>query len=441
MSSPSQQETDERRAERGSWTSEPAFIYSMAAASVGLGNLWRFPYIAGEQGGGAFILAYLVCILAIGLPLMFMEVGYSRDKAGGPVRAMSATHRWGVWVGWGTVLVTTAITSYYLVVTGWTMGYAVDAVRGVSQEFDGFTSGYAPLAYFAIVTILGAAILARGIDTLERFSRYMVPLLFLAIIGLVITGLMSEGRAEAIEFMLAPDFSRLASPGLWFFALGQAFYSLAIGQGYLLTYGSFVGRDTSVPRAAGIVGGADVAVALLAGWMIFPIVFAHGLEPAAGSELAFSTLPLAFEAMGGGALFAAVFFPLLFVAAFSSSIAGMKVLTTTLRDEFSFTLPRAVIVVAVGMLILGTPSALSYSAFDLSVAGEPVLDLVDRMGGTYVVVVLGVVTGAAIAWSVHRREEPLFPGRIGSKVERAVVVVGRVLPFVAFPLVVATLLW
>jgi len=175
--------------------------------------------------------------------------------------------------------------------------------------------------------------------------------------------------------------------------------------------------------------------------MIFPFVFAHDLEPAAGSELAFSTLPVAFGAMGGGAILAAVFFPLLFMAAFSSSIAGMKVLTTTLRDEFGFTLPRAVVIVALGMLVLGAPSALSYSAVNLSVAGEPVLDLVDRVGGTYVVVLLGVVTGALIATTARRRAEPFFPGRYGRRVESYVTLVGVVLPLVVIPLVLATLIW
>lgn len=294
--------------DRGQWSSEPAFVFSMAAAAVGLGNLWRFPYLAGEYGGGGFILAYLVAMVIVCLPLMYLEVAAGRLAQGNTVHTFRQVHRTGAWYGWFVVGLTTVITSYYLVITGWTMGYAVDAVRQDVRPFAEFSDGYASLAWVLVVLAVGAILLVRGLQALETFSKFMMPVLLLVVVGLVATANRTAGWGQAKDFLLTTDLSALRDPSLWVIAFGQGFYSLAIGQGYLVTYGSYIPRKTHVPRASLIIAGTETCIALLAGWMIFPFVFTHELDPGEGSQLAFNTLPRAFEAMAWGAPVAIAFF-------------------------------------------------------------------------------------------------------------------------------------
>jgi neurotransmitter:Na+ symporter, NSS family len=310
---------------RAQWSSEPAFVFSMAAAAVGLGNLWRFPYMVGENGGGAFILAYLLALVVVAIPVMMLEVAAGRLRQGSVVTTYRGVTRFGAAYGWMVVLLTVIITSYYLVITGWTLGYAVDAFRLNLSEFDDFTAGYNSVWYFFAVTVLAAAVLLKGVRAIETLSKLLMPLLALLIAGLVGVAMTMDGWAEARSFMLTFDTAALANPGLWFFAFGQAFYTLAVGQGYLVTYGSYIPRKTNVPRATLVVAGTETTIALLAGWMIFPFVFTYGMDPGAGSELAFSTLPLVFQEMSGGAWLAMAFFFMFFAAAFSSCLAGLKV--------------------------------------------------------------------------------------------------------------------
>lgn len=271
---------------RKQWSSEPAFVASMAAAAVGLGNLWRFPYMVGENGAGAFVVAYLLALVVVVLPIMILEVSAGRLSEGSTVYTYRQANRFGAVYGWFVVLITMAITSYYLVITGWTLGYAVDAVTDDLRVFGDFTAGYNSLWYFFGVTVLAAII-------------------------------------------------------------------LAIGQGYLVTYGSFIPRKTHVPRACVIVAGTETSVALLAGWMIFPFVFSLGMQPTEGSQLAFMTMPPVFEDMAGGYWVGMLFFGLFFLAAFSSSLAGLKVIIAAVAEEFKLSNGRAVSLVTLVMLVLG----------------------------------------------------------------------------------------
>ncbi len=282
---------------RKQWSSEPAFVASMAAAAVGLGNLWRFPYMVGENGGGAFVVAYLLALIVVVLPIMILEVSAGRLSKGSTVQTYRQVNRFGVVYGWFVVLITMAITSYYLVITGWTLGYAVDAATDNLRVFGDFTAGYNSLWYFFAVTVLGAIILAKDVTAIELMSKILMPVLIIVMIGLVIFASRTPGWEQTKDFFFQVDWSRLADGKLWAFAFGQAFYTLAIGQGYLVTYGSFIPRQTHVPRACLIVAGTETSVALLAGWMIFPFVFSLGMEPAEGSQLAFVTMPRVFEDM------------------------------------------------------------------------------------------------------------------------------------------------
>lgn len=425
------------RSERAQWSSERAFILSSAAAAVGLGNLWRFPYMAGENGGAAFILAYLICIALIGIPLMLLETGLGRLVQGGPVPSFRRVHRHAAWFGWVVVALTTVITSYYLVITGWTLGYALNSLRGSLPTFDEFSGGFVPVWLFLVTGILVGGVLIGGLAAVERVATFLMPALLVGIVLLVGVGLASEGRGQAASFLLDADYGRLANPGLWVAALGQAFYGMAIGQGYLMTYGSHLPNNIKLARASTVVAITDVSVALLAGWMIFPFVFAHGLQPDTGSNLAFSTLPVAFNQMAFGGILAAVFFPLLFVAAFSSSIAGTKVITTTVRDELALDQTRAVAITITGLLVLGLPSALSYSAVDLSVMGQPVLDVIDRLGATRLLIVFGVVGGTLVGWALPLRGQEWLAGPGATRIAWYAAATGRFLPLVAVPILVA----
>ncbi len=421
---------------RAQWSSEPAFVFSMAAAAVGLGNLWRFPYMVGENGGGAFILAYLLALAIVALPIMMLEVAAGRMRQGSVVTTYRGVTRFGAIYGWLVVLLTVIITSYYLVITGWTLGYTVDAIRLSVSEFSDFTAGYNSVWYFAIVTGLAWIVLLRGVAAIETFSKVLMPLLALLIAGLVGFAATLPGWAEAREFMFSWEPGALANPTLWFFAFGQAFYTLAVGQGYLVTYGSYIPRKTNVPRAALIVAATETSIALLAGWMIFPFVFTHGLDPGAGSELAFSTLPIVFDDMAGGWLLAITFFFMFFAAAFSSCLAGLKVIIAAVEEELGLSHARAVAAVGLLMLGLGLPSALSFTPVELTVAGMPFLDFMDQFGGTNIVVASGVIGAGLLCWV-------LPPGKVwyalGAKSRWwswRIFIVGRSLPFLAAGLLV-----
>ncbi len=412
----------------------------MAAAAVGLGNLWRFPYMVGENGGGAFVLAYLLALVVVALPVMMLEVAAGRLAQGSVVGTYRQVHRFASAYGWLVVLLTTAITSYYLVITGWTLGYAVDAVRGAVVPFDDFSAGYASLWWFAAVTVLVTAVLVRGVGAIERLSKALMPVLLVVIVAMVVVGATTDGWDEARRFMLSADFARWREPGLWLFAFGQAFYSLAIGQGYLATYGSFIPQRTHVPRATLVVAGTETTIALLAGWMIFPFVFAFGFEPDAGSQLAFGTLPRVFDEMAAGPYLAVAFFGLFFAAAFSSCLAGMKVVVSALSDELRLGDLRAVLLVGALMLVLGTPSALSFTPLELSVMGMPFLDFMDQFGGTNVVVASGIIGAGLLCWFLPPARLAEALGARAAWWRWRIVLVGRSLPFLGAAFVVWSLL-
>ncbi len=425
------------RRDRAQWSSEPAFVFSMAAAAVGLGNLWRFPYMVGENGGAAFIIAYLFSLIIVVLPIMMLEVSAGRLAHGSAVHTFRQVNRFGTVYGWLVVILTTAITSYYLVITGWTLGYAVDAWRGSLRDFDEFTTGYNSVWYFLVVTAVACVVLIRGVRAIENLSKLLMPVLLLVIIALVFSASRMDGWAEAKDFLLRADFSRLADTRLWIFAFGQAFYTLAIGQGYLVTYGSYIPRKTHVPRACLVVAGTETCIALLAGWMIFPFVFSFGMDPGEGSQLAFSTLPAVFEQMNRGGLMGILFFTLFFAAAFSSCLAGLKVIIAAVAEEFKLRNKPAVLLVCGVIGLLGIPSALSFSPVELTAMGMPFLDFMDQFGGTNVVIVSGITGAALLCWFVPPKKLRKALGTTSTWWEWRIYTAGRFLPFVA----VGWLLW
>ena len=398
---------------RAKWSSEKAFVLATAAAAVGLGNIWRFPYIAGENGGGAFILAYLIAVIAIGFPLMLIEISAGSTHQGGVVKTFRAINKKTAWFGWLVVGLTLTILSYYMVITGWTLGFAVDSLRGGQlQSFEQFTSGYLPLLFFGIVLAITAFVSYKGVKFIELVTKYLMPLLLVVILFLAGYSLTLPGAGEAMEFLFTPDFSSFTSPSLWALAFGQAFYSLAIGQGYLMTYGSFLPKNINLPRATATIAGIETFIALVAGLMIFPIVFTFGLNPGQGTELVFATLPLAFGNIAIGPLLAIVFFWLLFLAAVTSCIAGMQVIKTAIIEELHVGNGKAILIAVIALLPLGVLSAFSFTPMEIELFGRPFLEVMDIFTANQIVILSGIIGGAILAWGVpHRTITKLYPKR------------------------------
>jgi neurotransmitter:Na+ symporter, NSS family len=308
------------------------------------------------------------------------------------------------------------------------MGYAADALRVNVRSFEEFSAGYASVFWFLAVLGLGAILLWRGVRAIETFSRFLMPVLLLVIISLVITASQTAGWDQARDFLLDTDLSALRDPTLWVIAFGQGFYSLAIGQGYLVTYGSYIPRKAHVPRASLIIAGTETCIALLAGWMIFPFVFTHGLDPGEGSQLAFSTLPRAFEAMAWGAPLAIAFFGLFFVAAFSSSLAGLKVILSAVAEEFRLPHTPALLLVVGIMLVLAIPSALSFTPLEVSIGDTRFLDWVDQNVGGQVILFSGIFGAGFFCWLVPPHRLQVALGTTSRYWVRRIYLVGRWLP-------------
>ncbi|MEX0930278.1 MAG: sodium-dependent transporter [Candidatus Paceibacterota bacterium] len=388
---------------RTQWSSERAFVYATIAAAVGLGNIWRFPYLAGENGGAAFVIAYLIAVFFLGLPLMMIELSAGRIERGSPVRTFRRIFRPAGWFGWLVVGLTLLIMSYYLVVTGWTLAYAIgsSSSNGV-KPFSEFLSGYDSLYYFMIVAGLTALIVRIGIRAIELLSRLMMPFLAIVVLSITLYSLTLPGAGQAVMFLFNPDFAAFASPSLWLIAFGQAFYSLAVGQGYLITYGSFLPAKTKIPRATIFVALVETSFAIIAGLMIFPLVFTVGIDPAEGTRLAFEALPHAFSFISYGSLLAILFFWLFFLAAFSSCVAGMEVVKTAFKEEWRISSQHATFISFLLIFPLGTLAALSFSPLKLTLAGRPFLEVLDLFAANQIVVVCALVGGAIITWLLPR---------------------------------------
>lgn len=395
---------DAARYPRPVWGSERAYVLASIAGVVGLGNLWRFPYMAGQHGGGNFVLAYVVCILLIAVPLATLESAAGHLVGRSPVGAFRAAGgRGGAFVGWAVIGVTVAIMSYYFVVTGWTLGYAIDAFRDRVVTFDEFTDGMASLWLFLAVGAAVYFLLLRDVAAIERASLVLLPLLVVIVTALAIYSLTLEGAGDARSFYLGVDGNELARPALWSAAAGQAFYSVGIGQGVLIAYGSYVPSGTNIIRSTAMIAGTNSGISIVAGLMVMGFVFTFGLPTDTGSELSFTVFPRIFPDLPGGAFLAVAFFALLFIAGFTSCLGGSVVVLAAVRDELRMSRRVAARVVAGGIVLLGIPSALSFTTVGLDVAGRPFLDRIDQATGSGVIVVLGLVGAAVLAARLPRR--------------------------------------
>lgn len=357
--------------ERDSFGTRLGILAAAAGSAIGLGNIWRFPYILGKNGGGAFLVIYLICIVIIGIPIMISEfiIGRSTKKnAIGAFKKLAPKTPWSI-IGWMGLLSAIAVLSFYGVVAGWCMNYVVSTAtntfigktaQDMTNIFTSFTSStWSPILWQLLFMFITGYIVVSGIkDGIEKYSKILMPVLLILIIILDIRALTLDGANEGLKFLFAPNFSQLTLNGV-FIALGHAFFSLSIGMGTMLTYGSYINDSENLKSTALKVCIADTVIAILAGLAIFPAVFAYGIKPDTGAGLAFMSLPLVFQQMPLGNLFGALFFVLLTVAALTSSISILEVIVAYFTEEYNFSRTKITIWGASFVSLIGIICSLS----------------------------------------------------------------------------------
>ncbi len=395
---------------RGQWASNIGFILAAAGSAVGLGNIWKFPYLAGVNGGGAFVVIYLAMVVIIGFVIMLGEMAIGRNTHLSAVGAYKKLSEKWAFIGFIGVIVGFCILSFYSVIGGWVLNYIYKYLTGgiVGAEagayFSGFISGTTgPIVWHLLFMILTCVIVLKGIaGGIEKASKFMMPALFILLIVVALRSVTLDGAMEGIKFFLKPDFSKVTIETVMA-ALGQAFFSLSLGMGAIITYGSYLGKTENLEKNAIIIPAIDTAVAILAGFAVLPAVFAFGFEPGVGPSLMFITLPSVFDAMPFGQFFGILFFILILFAALTSAIALLEVVVSFIIDNFKIGRKKATIIISIIIFIIGIPCSLAngpvmgdflifgYNFFDfMSFLAENVLM---PLGGLLMCIFIGYVWG------------------------------------------------
>lgn len=412
-------------ASRGQWNSKIGFIMAAAGSAIGLGNIWRFPYVVGENGGGAFVLAYIFFVFAIGLPYMFAELSLGRKTQKNPVGAIAAISPNSFWRigGFLGVAIGVGILSFYSVIAGWTVIYIYKMAIGDPSGFSELIANpYVVLPLFAGFISLTAMVVSRGVsEGIEKWSKILMPIFFVILIGTIVYALTLEGAWKGVEFYLKPDFSKLTS-GTILAALGQAFFSLSLGMGTMITYGSYLSKKDNIATSGVSVAIFDTLIAIMAGLIIFPALFAMGKDPAAGPLLVFVVLPELFLQMPGGVVVGVLFFVLLTVAALTSTISLLEVPVSYVIDEYKIQRKKVVWGTALFAFILGVPSALSQGAsefftnFGLFPLADP--DFLSQMSfffGDFGLAIGAVLLSLFIGWKwgIKNAADEIKDGSVG----------------------------
>jgi len=377
---------------REQWGSKIGFVLAAAGSAVGLGNIWKFPYLVGEHGGAAFILLYLICVVIVGIPVVIAEILIGRTAQQNPVgsfRQLAKGNPFWMAVGALGVLTGFIILSYYNVIAGWSVGYVVESVKGSFQHLSEPTQAgvlFGTLSrncnwclfYHGLFMVLTVGIIYFGVTKgIEKASKVLMPLLLFLIIILVIRGVTLDGARAGVDYLLKADFSAITKNTV-LIALGQAFFSLSLGMGALLTYGSYMSKKENLPNCALSIVGLDTMIALLAGFMIFPALFALGMQPDQGVPLIYNILPVLFNSIPGGYFFRIVFFVLLSLAALTSTISLLEVITSFAVDEFHINRRKMAIIFGVLVFLMGIPSALSFGVWsEVTIFGKTFFGLFD----------------------------------------------------------------
>ncbi|MFI3187650.1 MAG: sodium-dependent transporter [Methylococcaceae bacterium] len=433
--------TDIKKSQHGEWSSRFAFILAATGSAVGLGNIWKFPYITGENGGGAFVIVYLLCVLVIGIPIMMAETMLGRRSRQNPIDTMKilaeeagADKNWH-YLGWMGVIAGFLILSYYSVIAGWATSYVLKAFTGsffgadaaeIKGLFDGFVASPVQLVFwhslFMLATML---IVVRGVNSgIEKAVRFLMPSLFVMLILLVAYAMTTDSYDQGIKFLFTPDFSKLTANGV-LIAMGHAFFTLSLGMGAIMIYGSYLPKDVSIAKTVFLIAGADTVVALLAGIAIFPIVFASGLEPAAGPGLIFQTLPIAFGNMTGGWLFGVLFFVMLVFAALSSSISLIEPAVAWLVENRNMSREQACIWSGLISWLLGFLTIFSFNVWsDFKIFDRTLFQLLDYLTANLMLPIGGFCIAVFAGWIMtqqHTEQELGMPTPLGYQVWRILI--------------------
>lgn len=413
---------------REQWGSKIGFILAAAGSAIGLGNIWKFPYIAGENGGSSFIIIYLICIAVIGLPVLVGEILIGRTTQRNPVGAFRKLSKSKFWAGVGGMGVVAGflILSFYAVIAGWSIGYIYQSLSGdffnysdpamAADHFKDLTEDVVWIVgYFALFMIITMSLVYAGVQKgIERGSKIMMPLLLLLLIFVMIRGITLPGSGEGLNFIFNPDWSHVNGQTI-LIALGHAFFTLSMGMGAMLTYGSYMSNKDSVLTSALQIVILDTVIALIAGVAIFTSVFAVGLDASGGPGLIFHTLPAVFTIMPGGQIIGTVFFFLLTIAALTSAISLLEVITAYFIDEKGWSRHRAVIVFGSVTFIIGLPSALSYNVLaDFKIFGMNFFDLVDYLASNILLPLGGLLIAVFVAY-VWKFDKALIALKEGSE--------------------------
>jgi len=415
----------------GYWSSRLAFVLAAAGSAVGLGNIWKFPYMAGENGGGAFVLIYLFCIAVFGIPVMMSEVLLGRRGRSSPVNTMTVIaaeeKRSGSWrlLGLMGVLAGFLILSYYSVIAGWALAYVMESIQGnftgvnaeqTGQVFSDLISDPKRLLILhSVFILLTMVIVVRGVSRgLELAVRILMPALFILLLIMIAYAILSGGFLQGLEFLFTPDFSKI-TPDVVLKAMGQAFFSLSLGMGAIMMYGSYLPEDASIATTSFQVAIADTLVAILAGLAIFPIVFANGLEIGQGPGLVFNTLPLAFGQMAGGLFFGTLFFVLLVFAAWTSSISLIEPAVAWLIEKFSISRFASSAICGLVAWVIGLGTVFSFNSWNkiaifdgTFLEGKSFFDLLDYLTSNIMLPLGGLLICVFTAWLMtdkSRRDE------------------------------------
>ena len=431
----------EEKKKRDGFGSKLGVIAAAAGSAIGLGNIYRFPCEVGENGGAAFLLFYLIVVIFLGLPVMLSEMVIGRrsqSNSVGAFKKLAPKTKWHL-VGYMGVLCGFLIFAFYSTVAGWTLEYIVKAVTNsfqgkdlttIEQEFTAFHDmGWRNVLWQAVFIFLTGFVVFRGVQNgIEKYSKILMPVLLVILIILGIRSMTLPGGKEGLAFLFKPDFSKITGKVL-ISALGQGFFSLSLGMGVLITYGSYVKKDDNLTTTAFSVVLADTAIAILAGLVIFPAAFSFGVKPEAGMGLVFNTLPMLFNQMAGGYWFCLIFFVLLAIAALTSTISLLEVLVAYLSEEMHLKRNLATIVACAGTMLLGVFASLSLmSNTPFAIGGRPVFDLMDYISSNILLPVGGVLIVIFVGWRLGKAkffEEVTNEGTIKASLKKIIFFIIR----------------
>lgn len=396
---------------RAQFTTGLGVLFATLGSAVGLGNIWKFPYLAGANGGAAFLILYILCTLLIGIPIMVVEHMLGREARGDAVttlRRLAPQKPWWL-IGAGGILAAFLIMAFYTEVAGWVFAYIFKSASGsllstnpeeTSAAFSSLVSNpwQSLIVQWIVLAVTGTIILFGVTKGIEATTKRLMPLLFILLIIVGIRSLTLPGASEGLAFLFKPDFSKITGPVI-LAAMGLAFFKLSIGMGCMITYGSYFGKDQDIPTTATRVAFSDLAISILAGIAIFPAVFAYGFEPESGPSLLFITIPAVFASMPMGSVFMTIFFLLTAIASIGAMLSLIEVIVSWLETMFNFSRARSTILTIIALALVGSTAALSSSSLaDLKLFGLTMFDLFDFVSSNLLLPIGGFFLSIFAVW-------------------------------------------